>query len=29
MLLSLCGFVITLFSLTIINVVLSGFHKFY
>jgi len=29
MLLSLCGFVITLFSLTIINVLLSGFHKFY
>lgn len=29
MLLSICGFVITLFSLTFINVVLSGFHKFY
>lgn len=29
MLLSICGFVITLFSLTFVNVFLSSFHKFY
>jgi ABC-type transport system involved in cytochrome c biogenesis permease subunit len=29
MVLSICGFVITLFSLTIVNLFFSGFHKFY
>ncbi|MGH2568751.1 MAG: cytochrome C assembly family protein [Bacteroidota bacterium] len=29
MILSVCGFAITLFSLTVINVFFSGFHRFY
>jgi ABC-type transport system involved in cytochrome c biogenesis permease subunit len=29
MILSICGFVISLFSLTIVNVFFSGFHTFY